>query len=241
MPSEIFVRMIKMIRSRKQMSETYLIGSILALVGGYFDAYTYIARNHVFANAQTGNIVLLGINLFSGDFTKALSYFLPVFAFFAGVLVCEVFKRYRRHLPFHWRQYVIFLELAVTVIVAFLPQGRVSGINCDLIANISISFVCSLQVQSFRKIRGINCATTMCTGNLRSGTDCLMAYFTKKDKQQLHSAGKYYGIVGLFMSGAVLSSYITYVLAEKSVLVCSFGLLAVLLLMFIKPEENKDT
>ena len=44
--------------TRIQMSETVLIGSLLALAGGFLDAYTYICRGGVFANAQTGNIVL---------------------------------------------------------------------------------------------------------------------------------------------------------------------------------------
>ena len=215
-------------KSKKQMSETYLIGAVLAVVGGYFDAYTYLARNHVFANAQTGNIVLLGINLF---------------AFIAGIFICEILRKYGNRFHIHWRQYVIFLELAVTVIVAFLPQGRAYGINCDMIANIAISFVCSLQVQSFRKIRGITCATTMCTGNLRSGTDCLISFFSGKDRKQLHSAGKYYGIVGLFILGAMMSSFMTELMAEKSVLLCAIGLLAAIMIMFIEPEkpEAKDT
>lgn len=228
-------------KSKQQMSETYLIGAILAVVGGYFDAYTYLARNHVFANAQTGNIVLFGINLFSGDFSKALAYFLPIFAFIAGIVICEILRKYGNRFHIHWRQYVIFLELAVTVIVAFLPQGRAYGINYDMIANISISFVCSLQVQSFRKIRGITCATTMCTGNLRSGTDCLIGYFSdKSNRKLLHSAGKYYGIVGFFILGAMLSSFMTELMAEKSVLLCSIGLLTTIILMFFEPEQEKS-
>ena len=41
-----------------QMSDSFRIGAILAAVGGFLDAYTYLARGQVFANAQTGNIVL---------------------------------------------------------------------------------------------------------------------------------------------------------------------------------------
>ena len=43
----------------KQMSESFLTAAFLSLSGGLQDAYTYIYRGHVFANAQTGNIVLL--------------------------------------------------------------------------------------------------------------------------------------------------------------------------------------
>ena len=40
------------------MSESLLLGALLAVAGGFFDAYTYLCRGGVFANAQTGNIVL---------------------------------------------------------------------------------------------------------------------------------------------------------------------------------------
>ena len=56
-----------------QMSDSFRIGAMLAVVGGFLDAYTYLARGQVFANAQTGNIVLLGVHLSEGDFKKALS------------------------------------------------------------------------------------------------------------------------------------------------------------------------
>src|SRR5580658_6145873 len=36
-------------------------GLLLAGVGGFLDAYTFVGRGGVFANAQTGNIVLLGV------------------------------------------------------------------------------------------------------------------------------------------------------------------------------------
>ena len=45
----------------KKASESYIVGVLLAIAGGFLDVYTYISRGGVFANAQTGNIVLLGI------------------------------------------------------------------------------------------------------------------------------------------------------------------------------------
>ena len=48
------------------MSESFRIGALLAIIGGFFDAYSYLCRGGVFANAQTGNIVLLGVNIANG-------------------------------------------------------------------------------------------------------------------------------------------------------------------------------
>ena len=78
--------------TKQQMSETHLLGLLLALVGGFLDAYTYICRGHVFANAQTGNLVLLGVYLTNGDWSKAFHYFMPVLAFVLGILICEMIQ-----------------------------------------------------------------------------------------------------------------------------------------------------
>ena len=49
--------------SRPAIVESYIVSFMLAFNGGFLDGYTYLARGGVFANAQTGNIVLLGVNL----------------------------------------------------------------------------------------------------------------------------------------------------------------------------------
>ena len=53
-----------------QMSESFLTAVFLSLSGGLQDAYTYLFRGKVFANAQTGNIVLLSANIMDGRWDK---------------------------------------------------------------------------------------------------------------------------------------------------------------------------
>lgn len=229
------------IKSKHQMSETFTIGAILAIAGGYLDAYTYISRGQVFANAQTGNIMLFSIYLASGEFLKALSYIPPILAFVIGILLSEQIKKRMDGGRLHWRQYVLILELAVMILVSFLPMGTIDGIYYNTISNVLISFVCSLQVQSFRKIRGIVCATTMCTGNLRSAAEALSKYVISKDIQALHKAGKFSAIVLFFIIGAVISTFITNVFMEKSVIFCGAAVTAAILIMFIEPEKNEKS
>ena len=57
-----------------QMSEAIPTGILLTLSGGLQDAYTYFGRDGVFANAQTGNIVLLGTHVAAGQWSLALRY-----------------------------------------------------------------------------------------------------------------------------------------------------------------------
>lgn len=67
-----------------QMSESFLIAGILSISGGLQDAYTYMYRGKVFANAQTGNIVLLAQNLVDRNWSVALRYFSPLLFFALG-------------------------------------------------------------------------------------------------------------------------------------------------------------
>ena len=61
------------------MSEAFCTAIFLSLSGGLQDVYTYLYRGKVFANAQTGNIVLCGVPLITLLFVASLllNYFLP--------------------------------------------------------------------------------------------------------------------------------------------------------------------
>ncbi len=218
----------------RQMSESLLLGIILAIVGGYLDAYTYIIRGGVFANAQTGNIVLLGINLAHGDFTNVIQYLIPILAFALGVLIAEAVKQKLKVNHFiHWRQIIIAFEMIFLFICAFINSG-----NGDTVVNVIISFVCALQVESFRMIDGNTIATTMCTGNLRSGTEQLFLGIKNNDKASVKKGLVYYSIIAAFVIGAVMGAVVTKLLDVKSVLVAFLLLLISFILMFKQKTAN---
>lgn len=218
--------------SKSQMSDTFLLGSILAMAGGFLDAYTYLARGHVFANAQTGNIVLLGMNLAEGNFIEASYYLIPIMAFVVGIIITEaVKKKYKERTNVHWRQIVIAIEIMVLMSVALIPAGK-----WNMIANVLVSLVCSMQVQSFRKINGNVATTTMCTGNLRSGTEHMIRYSQTKERTLLNRGMQYYGIIIFFILGAALGVWFTNGLATYAVLVCCILLSIALGIMFIKKK-----
>ena len=152
---------------RYQMSESLPVGLLLALAGGILDSYTYLNRGQVFATAETGNLVLLGIHLAQGELGRVLSCLFPILAFALGVLTTEGLRRRLSSGRVHWRQPILAAECLVILVVSFLPQG-----DLDALANVLIAFTSAIQIESFRKFAGCGCATTMCTGNLRSG--CLL-------------------------------------------------------------------
>ncbi|WP_432618976.1 YoaK family protein [Butyricicoccus sp.] len=180
-----------------QTSETFLLSAVLALSGGFQDAYTYNVRDEVFSNAQTGNIVLMSQHFMEGDWTTALHYLFPLFAFALGVFVAEqIGHRYKTYTKLHWRQIVVAIELVLLIIVGFIPT------QYNMIATALVSFACSMQVQTFRKVHGYGYASTMCIGNLRSGTESLSIYLRDKKPEALRKALHYYGIICVFAIGA---------------------------------------
>ena len=97
-------------RIKIQTSETFLLSSLLALSGGFQDAYTYNVRDKVFSNAQTGNVVLMSQHLMQGEWQRALHYLFPVLAFALGVLVAEqIGHKYKGAKRIHWRQIIVAL------------------------------------------------------------------------------------------------------------------------------------
>lgn len=218
-----------------QMSESMRLGALLAVAGGFFDAYTYLCRGGVFANAQTGNIVLLGLELAEREWLRALAYLAPILAFALGVVVAEVVKRRGKARQaggagMHWRQVIVLAEIVLLAGAAFLPQ------RMNMAVNILISFVCAMQVEAFRKVRGSAFATTMCTGNLRSGTEQLVIWRQTGDANAARKARHYYCIILFFILGAALGAVCTDTLGERALLITCVPLLAVFGMMFIREK-----
>ena len=216
------------------MSESFLIAGILSISGGLQDAYTYMYRGKVFANAQTGNIVLLAQNLIDRNWSVALRYFSPLLFFALGVAAAEcIHMRYQKAQRIHWRQLVLAIEILLLFAVGFFPN------EMDLLANAMVSFACAMQVQAFRKVNGYAFASTMCIGNLRSGMESLCAYGKTKDKKILRKSGNYFGIIFLFAVGAALGGHMIGYIGARTIRISCIILLISFLCMFIK-EEKKE-
>lgn len=222
-------------KERKQISESFLLCIILALVGGFLDAYTYVCRGGVFANAETGNIVLMGIKLANGEFSGAVYYLIPIFAFALGVLISEIIKKHFKYkTAFHWRQITVGVEIIVLACISFVPSNSTNNI----FTNALVALVCSLQVQSFRQFSSTPITTTMCTGNLRSATEKLFVFLNKHDTKALKTSIKYYSVIIFFIAGAALGTVATNALRERATLIACLGLAVTFVLMFINWEEK---
>lgn len=218
-------------KAKQQISESMVLAVFLTLAGGFQDAYSYNCRGKVFANAQTGNIVLLGQNLAQGHFQTAMHYLMPLAAFIGGVYVTEwVHHLYKDNKKVHWRQIVLFVEVVLLIIVGMLPH------SLDVLANVLMSFACALQVNSFRKFRGLPCATTMCIGNMRSATEMLCKYHITKDKSLKKKSRYYYFVILIFAIGAAMGAVMSIHIGLPAIWTAAVLLGVGFVLMFIKED-----
>ena len=223
----IFMRGECLMRKTLQVSESLELGILLAFSGGFMDAYSYIERGKVFANAQTGNMLLLGIHISEGHYQLALCYFFPVFAFAFGIALAELVRTKQSDI-LHWRQISVFIEAIILLIVSFFPN------EYNLLANSLTSLACGIQVETFRKIHGQGIATTMCIGNLRSGTENMYLFFQNGDLSYLKKGLLYFGIIICFILGAVFGNVCIRQFHTKAIIGC------VCFIMFYDREKKNN-
>ena len=214
--------------SQIQMSESFWTITFLTLSGAYQDAYSYFARGKVFANAQTGNIVLMAAKLVDGDFSGLIHYLFPILSFTAGIAVAEKFHRRFRHSGFHCRQSILLIEIALLLATPW--------IGYDPFANCLVSFACALQVQTFRKVHGYPFASTMCIGNLRSMMDQLVQSSAENGKEHRAIAFSYFRVLLTFFIGAGIGKAACDLWGVNAIYGSCLLLIAALMFMFYDPQ-----
>ena len=212
-----------------QTSESFVLSALLSFSGGLQDAYTYNVRGRVFANAQTGNVVLMSQSFMQGEIARGLHYMGPLAAFALGIFIAErIENRYKDSKSFHWRQIIILIEMIVLAVVGVMSS------KLDIPANMLVSFACAMQVQTFRTVRGYGYASTMCIGNLRSGTESFSQYLRSKNKDTLFKSLHFFGIILFFAIGAGFGGVVSSMFGIRTIWISAALLLLAAIMMIQK-------
>ena len=219
----------------QNLHETTLVSSVLSILGGYLDAYTYILKGGVFANAQTGNVVLLSISILSGNLHVIEKYLLPILTFAIGIFISEYLKTAKILKQNNLRiKLILLLETSILITIGFI-----SNTTIDLLITCMISFLAAIQVSTFNKIMGANMATTMITGNLKSSMENLHLYFHYGNKEAGKKAVNYLLIIFCFGAGASLGLIACRLFDNHSIFFCPVLIMVVFLSICIQ-EKNVD-
>lgn len=206
----------KIQRKNETQHDSIIIGVCLSLVGGFLDVYSYLLKGKVFANAQTGNVVMLCILAAHHQLDTSLKYIIPIIAFACGIFISAFLKNKPAIIgTYTWTVTVLVFEMLIIPAIGFLgvyfPHGIINSI---------ISFISALQVANFGKVHGNPIATTMITGNLKSSMINLAEYCAVQDRVYLYSFFKYSAIIISFGIGVVVGCIAIHYYAEQSILIC---------------------
>lgn len=221
--------------SHKITSESLRLGMILAIIGGFLDAYTFISRGGVFANAETGNMVLLALGITNGNYKNALMAAIQILFFVIGVLVTEGIRDFssRRYNGYDKAEkLILIIEAIVLFIIGFVPKSVP-----DIFVTSTIAFVSSVQISSFRRLVDSPYSTTMCTGNLRTASQSAYLALVKKDTEASTRTIRYSLIILAFLIGAAIGGGLTFFIGVKSIWLCS--LLLVLSKIIYTIDEHR--
>jgi len=172
---------------------------MLTSANGFLDAYTYITRGGVFANVQTGNVILFAIELRNGHWGPVLAHLYPIIAFLAGVLLSAHIKsgrveRYVAH-PLRW---TMGIQAVAFAIVGFVPATVPSGF-----VTIPISFLAAMQFTLFRSIGDLTYIAVATTGNLMRFVESGYSVLVDKDATARQAFRVYGTLIATFSGGAV--------------------------------------
>ncbi len=208
-------------------SNSVILGILLAIVGGFLDAYTFVSRDGVFANAQSGNMVIFAVKVVNEEWDSAFLYLSPIFAFIIGVLVSEVVKTARlRDLIYSYRRSILILECLILFTVGILPESVP-----NVVVVVCISFVSSLQISTFNKVENWAYNSTMTTGNLRTAAQAAYALFIEHNHEAKKQFKDFSLIILSFLFGALAGTFFTIYIGNRSIWIAA-GILFISLILY---------
>ncbi|WP_051348466.1 YoaK family protein [Peribacillus kribbensis] len=214
-------------------AESVGLGILLAAVGGFLDAYTYISRDGVFATSQTGNLVLLGIKLSQGKWHEGLAHIPPMIAFVFGVIVAEYLKHPHiiRLFPYPART-VLLVESIVLFIVGTWPPEVPS-----ITVTITVAFAASVQLSAFRTLVKWPYNSAIVTGNLRTASQAAYVAVMEKDREAALKCLDFSLIILGFLGGALTGTVSTLHFGTEAIWIASGILILALAVIQSNPKK----
>ncbi len=174
----------------------------LTFVSGFIDAYTYMMQDHSFAGMQTGNVIYMIVHFASNEWQQGLLYILPILVFMIGQVFIYILRKMGRHFAFHWHivsgQILLLLLIITSLIAPFYPNSH--------LPIIVLSFYASVQLETFKKIRGMPYTGIMMTGNIRVLSALLCQWVDSRDKHLLEKSRNVLLIIVAFMVGIAVAT-----------------------------------
>jgi uncharacterized membrane protein YoaK (UPF0700 family) len=157
--------------------------AIATMAGGAMDAWVYFAHGHVFANAQSGNVVLMGIAFAGGDVASAATHLPSLLAFATGALTSRLSGQLLKRGRLNSRD-VRLAVVCVMLVALALFADRMS----DRAVTACAGFIAGVQITSLSHIGSWSFNTGVVTGNLLAGVNAVAKALTGSAEEWPHAA-----------------------------------------------------
>ena len=196
------------------------------------DAWVYLDHGHIFANAQTGNIVLFALHVTAGELTDAWHVVPSVMAFIVGLLSSRLVGACLKARGLNSRTVRLAAEFVLLLILASI----VGQLPKDLVTAY-VGFIAAVQITSLSHVDAASFNTGMTTGNLRALVSAAVLAWLDPSKDSERERAAILGWLCLaFPAGAILGGFCTRQIADSTVLVVAALVACAILVMWRLPD-----
>ena len=187
----------------RQRAFALAASSLLTAAGGALDAWVYLAHGHAFANAQSGNIVLMTISLANADFAHAGNHVTSLIAFIAGLFVSQQVGRYLKQMRLNSRDIRLGVECLLLTALGLVADGL-----SDHTVIAYVGFIAGVQITSLSHFGAWSFNTGMTTGNLRGAVGAASKALAGSDEERAHAL-VLAALCAAFVAGALAGAWLT--------------------------------
>ena len=197
----------------RQRAAAVAASALATAAGGALDAWVYLAHGHVFATAQTGNVVLMMTAVANGDSPQAVGHLTSLITFIAGVFSSRLTGSLLKKMRMDSRDIRLGVEC-----VLLTALGLVANTLSDHTLIACVGFIAGVQITSLSHIGAWSFNTGMTTGNLRGAVSALSKALTGSEEEEWAHALVMGALCAAFGAGALAGAWLTPRLGELTLL-----------------------
>ncbi len=196
-------------RKHYRVFEGLRVATFRTFIIGYLNAFTFVTQGGRFAGVQSGNVISWAYYLALGDLKQVFNFTIPILFFVLGQFFTYLARKWFLKSPYSWHFGSSVMMTILVIVAVILTPVFPNGFTMAILA-----FVASIQVETFRKLRGASYANVMMTGNVKNAAYLWFMGMMEKDQDLQKRGRNIFFIILSFMLGVIISTRLSLLLGE---------------------------
>lgn len=202
-----------MTRKNYRVFEGLRVAACLTFISGYLNAFTFVTQGGRFAGIQSGNMIAIALHFSQGNWREVGNFSIPILFFVLGQFFTYTAKNYFLEKGWPWHLGSSLMMLILISINILLTPIMPPSFTISLLA-----FVASIQIETFRKLRGAPYANVMMTGNIKNASYLWWKGMFEHDKALLTRSRNILITIVAFLMGVVLATKLASLFSEYALI-----------------------